>query len=136
MSDDKILLTQEELVSLLGRSLSSIEITNFNLYQQIAVLRLNDLLCIKIEDLDVIPDDLKLLLARIFGVVSSEQQDTANRGINKKQVEDFSISYEANTTSPMEAFVKQNATIIDKYGMCQGRIRSGKVIHGDCFRCI
>lgn len=59
-----------------------------------------------------------------------------SHGINKKQVEDFSISYETDVSSPMVMFVDQNAATIDKYGKCQAKTRSGKVICGDCLRCI
>lgn len=130
------IISQETMAALLGRSLSAIEVTNYSLYLDIAVLRLNDLLCIKIEDLENIPVDLQLLIARCFATVTLEQQSTANHGVNRKQVEDFSISYFEEASSPMVDFVKQNGATLDKYSKCQAPIRSGKVTHGNCVRCI
>lgn len=134
--ENQPIISQETMAALLGRSLSTIEVNNYLLYLDIAILRLNDLLCIQIEGMENIPADLQLLLARCFTTVTMEQEATSNHGINRKQVEDFSISYFEDASSPMVDFVKQNGPTIDKYGQCQARIRSGKVINGDCFRCI
>ncbi len=126
MSDEPI-ISQDEMAALLGRPLAEIETTNYALYLQIAILRLDDLLCIKLEDMEEIPVDLKLLIARCFATILEEQKASASRGITNKKVEDFSISFDADPDSPMVAFVTQNAATIDKYGQCQGPIRSGKV---------
>lgn len=136
MSKEPI-ISQELMASLLGRPLSAVEINNFELYLNIAVMRLNDLICINIQEMDDIPVDLKLLIARCFAAVPTEQEATSMHGVNKKQVEDFSISYESDVDSPMVAFVKQNEATINKYNQCTGTIRSGKVC-SDCqmFRCI
>lgn len=123
-------ISQEQMTSLLGRPLSSVEQTNYKLYLSIAILRLDDLLCIKIEDMADIPADLQLLIARCFVTIKQEQDDIANHGINKKGVEDFSISYFEDPDSPMVLFVKQNSATIEKYGECQAPIRSGKVCCG------
>lgn len=127
------IISQEEVVALLGRPLSTLETANFSLYMQIAVLRLDDLLCIKLEDMADIPVDLKLLIARCFATIVMEQKASANHGISSKKVEDFSINYDGDTDSPMVAFVSQNAATIDKYGKCQGSLRSGKACCGYCF---
>ncbi len=134
---DKPLISKELMESLLGRPLKPQEVNNYVLYLNIAIVRLNDLLCTNIESLEEIPVDLQLLIARAFGVVFAEQEATSSHGINKKQVEDFSISYESNVDSPMVAFVKQNEATINKYSKCVGAIRSGKV-NNECqmFRCI
>lgn len=136
MSEEQPKISQEQMAALLGRPLATAETENYDLYLQIALLRLNDLLCIKIEEMASIPADLQLLIARCFATITQEQSMAANHGINKKQVEDFSISYEADPSSPMVLFVDQNSATIEKYGACQGSIRSGKVICDDCFRCI
>lgn len=136
MSDEQPIISQDQMAALLGRPLTTVETDNYNLYLQIALLRLDDLLCIKIEEMANIPADLQLLIARCFATIIQEQKMAADHGINKKQVEDFSISYESDPSSPMVLFVDQNSATIEKYGACQGSIRSGKVIYGDCFRCL
>lgn len=131
MSNEPI-ISQEDMAALLGRPLSDVETSNFAIYQKIAILRLDDLLCLKIEEMADIPVDLQLLIARCFATVIMEQKDSANHGITNKKVEDFSISFDVDPTSPMVAFVRQNVATIDKYGQCQGPIRSGKVCCGHC----
>lgn len=123
-------ISQDQMAALLGRPLSTVEQENYDLYLSIAILRLDDLLCIKIEDMEAIPADLMLLIARCFATILQEQNDAAGHGINRKQVEDFSISYFEDPDSPMVLFVKQNSATIEKYGQCQAPIRSGKVCCG------
>lgn len=123
--DNSTIISQEEVAALLGRSLTNVEKTNFALYLQVAILRLDDLLCIRLESMSALPADLKLLIARCFATIVAEQTASASHGVTTKKVEDFSISFDANATSPMAAFVDQNSATIDKYGMCQGPIRSG-----------
>lgn len=133
MSDEPMtepIISQEQLSALLGRPLAEVEANNFDLYLQVAILRLDDLLCIKLETMAELPADLKLLLARCFATIMEEQNATANRGVTNKKVEDFSISFDVDAKSPMVAFVAQNGATIDKYGQCQGAIRSGKVCCG------
>lgn len=130
MGNDTI-ISQEDMAALLGRSLSDVEQKNYSLYLKIAILRLDDLLCIKLEEMTDIPADLQLLVARCFATVVAEQTQTASHGITTKKVEDFSISFDANADSPMVAFVAQNTATIDKYGQCQGPIRTG----GACLPC-
>lgn len=129
-------ITQQEMSALLGRPLSNVETDNFELYLEIAILRLDDLLCLKLEDMDDLPADLKLLIARCFATIVSEQEATASHGVTNKKVEDFSISFDASADSPMVAFVAQNSATIDKYGECQGPIRSGVKICGGFCDCI
>jgi len=130
------IISQDTMAALLGRPLEVVEVENYALYLQIAVARLEDLLCLKFEELGELPVDLQLLLARCFGVITREQGDTKNFGVSSKKVEDFSINYDtgAANMSAMEVFVRQNASIIDKYGQCQAKLRSGRT--DDCFRCI
>ncbi len=136
MENATTIISQDQMAALLGRPLSAIEKDNYNLYLNIAILRLDDLLCIKLEEMEDIPADLQLLIARCFATVLQEQGASANYGINKKQVEDFSISYKEDAASPMVEFVRLNGATIEKYGQCQAPIRSGVVCHGDCLRCI
>lgn len=119
------MISQDDMAALLGRPLRDAEQTNYSLYLQIAVLRLDDLLCIKLEDMTELPADLKLLIARCFATIVAEQSQTESHGITRKDVEDFSISFDANADSPMVAFVQQNSATIVKYGRCQGPIRTG-----------
>lgn len=126
MSNESI-VSKEEVAALLGRPLSDIENTNFDLYLGIAILRLDDLLCIKLEEMAEIPADLKLLIARCFDAIVEEQKRISNQTIKSKKVEDFSITFDETADSPMVAFVSLNSATLDKYSMCQGPIRSGKV---------
>ena len=136
MSEDTPTISTDDMAALLGRPLRDVEEKNYNLYLEIAIERLDDLLCLKIKEMEDIPADLKLLIARAFAVILQEQEATATHGINRKQVEDFSISYFEDSSSSMVEFVRQNEALINKYSACQASIRSGKVICGDCFRCI
>lgn len=81
-----------------------------------------------------LPADLQLLLARCFGVISSEMESNANQGIQTKKVEDFSISYDKDADA-MTSFVNQNQAILTKYSECQADFRVGGS-HGNCIRCI
>lgn len=128
------IITKEQIEALLGRSLSTVEDTNFDTYLKIAQERLEDVLCTTLTyPLD---PTLQLLLARCFGVITQEQNQTANVGITSKKVEDFSITYGDKDGSPMEAFVKQNANDLEQYSECQARIRQGKVCNNDSIRSI
>ena len=133
---DKPIISQETMAALLGRPLSDLEIANYDLYLELAIERLDDLLCIKLEDMDDLPVRLKLLIARAFNVMKQEQAASESHGIDKKQVEDFSISFQADASSPMTYFVEQNLSILNQNSKCQGSIRSGNVYSQDSFRCI
>lgn len=134
--DEQPIISQDTMAALIGRPLSTLEKENYTLYLDISRLRLEDLLCLKFDELNGIPTDLQLLIGRCFIVTGQEQTAAANLGINKKQVEDFSISYESEVDAPMVAFVKQNASLLDKYSKCQAEMRSGRTCDAECFRCI
>lgn len=126
-------ITKTDMSALLGRSLSQVEDTNFDLYYEIAVMRLEDLLCLTLPN--KLPVDLQLLLARCFEAIGKEQSIMQNHGIGTKKVEDFSISFNANADSPMSALIAQNSAVIAKYSECQAKPRAG----GGCYdrvRCI
>lgn len=126
------LLTKQQTEALIGRSLTTVESTNFDLYLKIAIARLEDLLCTTLTSpLDPV---MQLLLARCFGAISLEQNATADANITSKKVEDFSVTYGDKDGSPMEAFVKQNANDLEHYSECQAKIRQGKVCHDDSVR--
>lgn len=128
------LITQEKMGSLLGRALSKVEEENFSTYLKIAQERLEDLLCMHFADVEKIQPGLELLLARCFAVIGQEQKQMSNVGIKSKKIEDFSVSYDENMASPMEAFVKQNDAALEKYSNCQANIRHGKVANGNGVR--
>lgn len=126
------ILTKQQIAALLGRSLSTVENTNFDTYLKIAIARLEDLLCTTLTTpLDPV---MQLLLARCFGVISQEQSQSANVGVTSKKVEDFSVTYGDKDGSPMEAFVNQNANELERFSECQATIRQGKVCHDDSIR--
>lgn len=126
------LLTKQQTEALIGRSLSTVESTNFDLYLKIAIARLEDLLCTTLTS--PLEPVMQLLLARCFGVISQEQNATADSNITSKKVEDFSVTYGDKDGSPMEAFVSQNANELEHYSECQAKIRQGKVCHDDGVR--
>lgn len=128
------ILTKQEIEALLGRTLSTVEDTNFDTYLKIARARLEDVLCTTLTT--PLEPTLQLLLARCFAVITQEQSQTANAGITSKKVEDFSITYGDKEASPMEDFVKQNANELEQYSECQAKIRQGKVCHDDSVRCL
>lgn len=127
-------LTQDETEALLGRSLTSVEVNNFTLYQQIATTRLEDLLCRSLEDVlrdlsaTELPLDLKLVLARLFGCLTAE--NNAEIGVESKRVEDFDISYNQNINNIYALTVQANSQTILKYAKCCN-IRSGKTLLQD-----
>ena len=63
-------LTSDEVEALLGRSLTSVESANFDLYLEIAEIRIEDILCTSLDDLlttlgvDALPTDLQLVVAQ------------------------------------------------------------------------
>ena len=126
------LLTKQQTEALIGRSLTTVENTNFDLYLKIAIARLEDLLCTTLTS--PLEPVMQLLLARCFGAISLEQQATADTNITSKKVEDFSVTYGDKDGSPMEAFVKQNANELEHYSECQAKVRQGKVCHDDSVR--
>lgn len=128
------IIQKTDMAALLGRSLSSYEDTNYDTYLEIAIIRLEDLLCVTLPN--KLPADLKLLLARCFSAISKEQSFSESHGISNKKVEDFSISFDASAGSPMELLVSQNSAIIAKYSECQARPRAGGACRHDCIRCI
>ena len=135
MSEEQPIISKIEMAKLLGRSLSTTENDNYNLYLSIAVARLQDLLCIK-ELPTELEIDLKLLIARCFSVISVEQ-NTSLENIESKKVEDFSINYSATSKeTPMSKFVNINLSTIAKYSQCQGKVISGDLRYGYRFRFI
>lgn len=126
------LISKSEIEALLGRTLSTVENTNFTIYLNIAQARLEDLLCTTLTY--PLEPTMQLLLARCFGVITLEQQAAADTNITSKKVEDFSVTYGDKDGSPMEAFVKQNANELEYYSECQAKIRQGKVCHDDSIR--
>lgn len=126
------IITKQQVEALLGRSLSTVEDTNYDLYLKIAAQRLEDLLCITLTS--PLPEGLQLLLARCFATIGQEQLQTASVGVKEKKVEDFTIVYADGATEPMQAFVAQNDTLLEQYSECQAKIRQGKVHHGDSIR--
>lgn len=124
-------LTSDEVEALLGRSLTSVESANFDLYLEIAEIRIEDILCTSLDDLlttlgvDALPTDLQLVVARFFGGIS-----TANGqefGVESKKVEDFTITFNTETDI-FGSLIKANATTLAKYSQCGSAIRHGKVL--------
>ena len=127
-------LTQDEVSALLGRPLTPTETTNFDLYLDIAKLRLNDLVCFDITDpskydegVTELPNDLALVWARLFGGISAESAQQQNGGVTSKRVEDFQISYREGY-DPLADLISTNAATIAKYSKCSSGIRHGQTI--------
>lgn len=121
-----------QVSALIGRSLTSIETSNFDLYEEIAEMRLSDLLCRPLSDLadenDRLPVDLQLVLARIFGTIRAE--NSAEHGIERKKVEDFEITFKDEKNPILAETIQANSATILKYSACGG-IRHGRTIMTD-----
>ena len=124
-------MTKENIEALLGRSLSDVEVTNFDLYLKIAGLRLTDLIC---TVPDPMPEDLQLLLARLFDSIAKENTQEAGN-VASKRVEDFQINYREGASSVFDEVVNNNNSVIQKYSTCSAGIRCGSV-RDDSFRLI
>ena len=133
MNEETPIISKADMAKLLGRSLSTVEDANYELYLNITVARLQDLLCIK-ELPTELELDFQLLIARCFAVIGVEQ-NTSLENIESKKVEDFSVNYSANSKeTPMTRFVNINSATIAKYSQCQGKIKSGELRCGYRFR--
>ena len=132
--NDTPIISKEDMAKLLGRSLTDVEDKNYNLYLGITVERLQDLLCLT-EIPEPLPLDLQLLIARLFGIIVVEQRANLDN-IQSKKVEDFSVTYDNNSTeTPMSKFININQVAIAKYSQCQGTILHGRICD-DRFRFI
>lgn len=127
-------ITKELVSQLLGRSLTSVESDNFDLYMEIAQDRLCKLLCLS-ELPSELPTDFQLLIARMFAVLPSEAA-AGNSVVSSKRVEDFQINFDVEAT-PYVAFLRQNGDLLSKYSACQAEIRTNKRTNGnDCVHCL
>ena len=127
MNNYKPVLSQDEVVALLGRPLSEVEAKNFNIYFEIADLKLKDLLCLSNLP-NPIPADLKILLAKMFGSIKATQDFERENGIEAKRVEDFSINYTADKKSPMSLVLSNESATLLKYSQCSSGIMHGKTM--------
>ena len=127
MNNYQPVLSQDEVVALLGRPLSEVEIKNFNIYFEIADLKLKDLLCLSNLP-NPIPADLKMLLAKMFGSIKAPQDFEHNNGVESKRVEDFSINYTADKKSPMSLVLSNESATLLKYSQCSSGIMHGKTM--------
>ena len=121
------ILDKDEAVALLGRPLSEIEAKNFNIYLEIAGLKLRDLLCLT-ELPNPIPADLKILLAKLFGSIEATQNFERENGVTAKRVEDFSVNYSAERKSPLTIVLSSENVTISKYSQCSCGIVHGKTM--------
>lgn len=135
MNEQPPIISKKEMAELLGRSLTTIEDTNYNLYLELATTRIMDLLCLT-ELPASLEVDFKLLIARCFGIIGVEQKVNYDN-VETKKVEDFSVTYDnGSEETPMSKFVKINVATITKYSHCRGTVVSGKVFRNDCIRYI
>lgn len=130
MAEYTPVLKKEQVASLLGRPLSKVETTNFNIYLEITETKLKDLLCLSAWP-EVIPADLQLLIARAFGTVVETQK--FENGITNKKVEDVSVSFAENRQDPLTVVLTQEAATVAKYSQCSAGIRHGRTIYDDRF---
>lgn len=128
-------LIEEQVAALLGRSLTDTETINFDLYLDIAKLRLENLVCFDFTakaELDPLPSDLSLVWARIFGILATENQggEVADRNVESKRIEDFAVTFKDGERSSVFAeIVRLNQPTISKYSRCSSPIRHGKTIY-------
>ena len=127
MNNYQPVLSKDEVVTLLGRPLSEVETKNFNIYLEIADLKLKDLLCLN-EFPNPIPADLKLLLTKMFGSIKATQDFERDNGVESKRVEDFSINYKTDKKSPMSLVLANESATLLKYSQCSSGIMHGKTM--------
>lgn len=127
-------INEAKVAALLSRPLTATEITNFDLYLDIAKLRLNYEVCFDITDLTQygegvteIPNDLALVWARFFGGISAEASQQKNGGVASKRVEDFQVAYR-DGYDPLSELINLNSTTIAKYSKCSSGVRHGRTI--------
>lgn len=129
------IISKEQMAKLLGRSLSDVEDSNYELYLDLTVTRIQDLLCVS-ELPQPLPLDFQLLIARLFGIITVEQTASLDN-VQSKRVEDFSVTYDNNSgETPMSKFIKINQATIAKYSQCQGKVLHGRICLDDRFRFI
>lgn len=125
-------IESSQVSALIGRSLTNIETRNFNLYEEIAEMKLSDLLCRPLTEVadeeGKLPADLLLVLARLFGTIKEE--NSVEHGVKSKQVEDFRIELRETEDSIMAETIANNGATILKYANCGG-IRHGRTIMTD-----
>ncbi|MDO4759532.1 MAG: hypothetical protein Q4A30_01990 [Candidatus Saccharibacteria bacterium] len=127
MNNYQPVLTQDEVVALLGRPLSEVEAKNFNIYLEIADLKLRNLLCLT-KFPSPIPTDLKMLLAKMFGSIKATQDFERENGVTAKKVEDFSVNYSAERKSPLTIALSSESATSSKYSQCSCGIMHGKTM--------
>ena len=64
---------------------------------------------------DIVPNDLNLLLARMFALISTKNKFDGT--VTKKQVEDFRIEFDLDADLD-DQFYAENRKTIAKYGLC------------------
>lgn len=190
-------ISQSDMAALLGRPLTSTEVTNYNMYLSAAQERVESLLCFSIAEdeatytfkarngystvftpvytsigevklngsvstdftsyffsdlnkdfynsivfdeplsdgdtvevtaswgFDPIPLDIQQLIAKFFNLVSSGVK--ADTKVTNKKVEDFSISFNVDTSAE-QTLIDANASTISKYSLCSvGNVQHGGV---------
>lgn len=136
MEEETTILSTEEVEELLGRSLTSVETKYFADYLSLAQIRLEDIICISLDGLmselnvDELPIDLALVLARFFGILGKENGQ--DYGVSSKKVEDFSVSFNSDQDIFGE-LIQANATTLAKYSHCGSQIRHGKVLMEEAY---
>ena len=72
-----------------------------------------------------LPDDLALLLAKLFDLNSKAQSSSGM--VASKQIEDFRVTFRTDTTL-MNQFMDENSRTIAKYSLCSvGEVRNGNI---------
>lgn len=122
-------ITQQDVEALLGRSLTTVESTNFNTYLSLAETRVGDLICDDVTKMDNISDELKLVIARFFDALSKEQGLQGD--VQSKRVEDFSVSYREDYR-PVDEVIKLCRDILAKHSNCSDGIMHGRTIYDGC----
>lgn len=122
-------ITKQQIEAFLGRSLTTVEDSNFDLYLGLAKTRVGDLICTNIDGLESIENDLLLVIARFFSALSKAQGYQGD--VQSKKVEDFSVSYR-DGYNPFEEAISQCRDILVKYSQCSSGIIHGKTIFTPC----
>lgn len=134
--EETTILTISDVEELLGRPLTSVEQEYFPDYLLLAQLRVEDIICVSLDDLvaelgvEKLPIDLSLVLARFFGILG--KVNGQEYGVSSKKVEDFTISFNTDKDIFGE-LINANSSTLAKYSHCGSQIRHGKVLTEEAY---
>lgn len=115
----------EKMEAVATRPLSDNERAHYDLYMDIVEALVKDMTCFDLAAEKEVPADLYLVLSDMFLAVQDQAGANATRGIVRKHVEDFEVTYENGAIDRMAEAIERNKFILLKYSRCENGIRYG-----------